>query len=422
MVPGNRQDQTSHRAELAGILLIIKILSMLHREHDLSDTSVEFGLDNDSARKAVVSPWPPSVKQPDYDLIHDARRRMKLLPMTLKSRWIESHQDKHNTDYDSMDIWTLLNIEMDHNAGAYRLDNPNALTDNIRMSTSTTSIRVDGKTLAHFDKNELYTIVHGRHHYNPKDKRTWSCQQFWQAREDIPKECMHRIHWHALGKAYRKYPHGKQRWLVKHATGQCGVGRMHLRHQYQNHSQCPRCGQEDETTKHVLTCKSAATEWDIRIKALSHWLTKSHTNMHLQTAILQRLQEWRRHTPPGKIWGPGTVIAAISRQDKIGWWSFLLGRVDKSFESCMDAHFDSTKIQNKGRPWLSALITQLWDFQFEMWEHRNAAEHTDMSPNQLTQLDLLRTKAISEMETGGCRLLKHDQQLFENLDNIATLY
>jgi len=38
MVPGNIQDQSSHRSELVGILLIVKIVSMLHTEFDLSGT------------------------------------------------------------------------------------------------------------------------------------------------------------------------------------------------------------------------------------------------------------------------------------------------------------------------------------------------------------------------------------------------
>jgi len=68
MVPGNVQDQTSHRSKLIGILLIVKIASMLHTEFDLTGTSVSitFGLDNDEAREAVMANYHPSVKKTDY--------------------------------------------------------------------------------------------------------------------------------------------------------------------------------------------------------------------------------------------------------------------------------------------------------------------------------------------------------------------
>jgi len=71
MVPGNIQDQSSHRSELVGIVMIVKILSMLHTEYDLTGTSITFGLDNDEARKAVMDEYHPSVKKPDYDIIYD---------------------------------------------------------------------------------------------------------------------------------------------------------------------------------------------------------------------------------------------------------------------------------------------------------------------------------------------------------------
>jgi len=71
MVPGNIQDQSSHRSELVGIVMIVKILSMLHTEYDLTGTSITFGLDNDEARKAVMDEYHPSVKKPDYDIIYN---------------------------------------------------------------------------------------------------------------------------------------------------------------------------------------------------------------------------------------------------------------------------------------------------------------------------------------------------------------
>ena len=423
MVPGNKQDQTSHRSELVGILLIVKIVAMLHTECDLSGSSITFGLDNDEARKAVMAVDHPSVKKPDYDLIYDIRQRMAALPITFLSRWIEGHQDDKNKDYDSMDLWTLLNIEMDIDAGIHREAHAHEPTENIPFPNEKVTIWIDDKKLAHFDKHELYTIVHGRAYNQPNDKRTWSCQQFWKSRENLSDTAISNIHWQALGKAFRKYSQGKQRWLVKHSTGQCGVGRMHLRRQYQDHSQCPRCGQPDETTQHVIQChsNSATTEWNIRITALSQWLTKHHTNTFLHTAILQRLQEWRTSAPRRGISGPAAIRITIDHQDQIGWWPFLLGRVHQSFESCMDAHFQSNKFRNTGRPWLSNLITQLWDLQFLMWEHRNAIEHSDMTPAKQLQLDVLRTQAVEELGIGCATLLPTDKHLFEDGDRTSNL-
>jgi len=246
MVPGNIQDQSSHRSELVGILLILKLVSMLHTEFDLTGSSITFRLDNDKARIAVMDEYHPSVKKPDYDIIYDIRNRISSLPIKFHSRWIEGHQDKTNTDYDTMDIWTLLNIEMDIDAGLHREAHKQDKTNNIPLPNERTTVWLDNKKLAHFDKHGLYSVVHGRAYTHPTDKQTWSCLQFWQNRKQLTDRALTNIHWHALGKAFRKYPNGKQRWLVKHETGQCGVGRMHLRRKYQDHSRCPRCGQTDK--------------------------------------------------------------------------------------------------------------------------------------------------------------------------------
>ena len=111
---------------------------------------------------------------------------------------------------------------------------------------------------------------------------------------------------------------------------------------------------------------------------------------------------------------------AIYHQDQLGWWSFLLGRVDESFESRMDDHYKSQKLRNTGRPWLSNLIEQLWDLQFNMWEHRNNVEHSDMTPAKHKQLEVLRTQATEEINAGCETMSKSDKHLFDNPDLIAN--
>jgi len=162
MVPGNFQDQSSHRSELVGILLIVKIVAMLHTEFDLTGSSITFGLDNDEARKAVMAECHPSIKKPDYDIIHNMRNRISSLPTKFHSRWIEGHQDKTNTDCGTMDIWTLLNIEMNVDAGLHREVHEHDKTDNMPLPNERTTVWLDNKKLAHFDKQELCSAVHGR--------------------------------------------------------------------------------------------------------------------------------------------------------------------------------------------------------------------------------------------------------------------
>jgi len=93
---------------------------MLHSECDLTGAEITFGLDNNEAHKAVVAEEHPSVKKPDYDRIHNTHQQMTQLPTTFHSKWMKSHQDWKNKDATAMDILTLLNIQMDQQAGEHR--------------------------------------------------------------------------------------------------------------------------------------------------------------------------------------------------------------------------------------------------------------------------------------------------------------
>ena len=82
LVPGHVRNQSSHRSELAGILAIVKLLQMLHEEHDLTNGSFTFGLDNKEARLAVMSQEGPKVSKVDYDMIIDIRKRKDTILLT----------------------------------------------------------------------------------------------------------------------------------------------------------------------------------------------------------------------------------------------------------------------------------------------------------------------------------------------------
>ena len=130
--------------------------------------------------------------------------------------------------------------------------------------------------------------------------------------------------------------------------------------------------------------------------------------------ILKRMHDWRsgRTLPPAE--GTPEVITAIQHQDKIGWWSFLLGRIHKDFASIQDQHYAQGSSQKKGRPWLTRLIRQVWDISFDMWEHRNKILHGDTTPQKLAQLQNLRLKAQEQFHLGTAGLLTQDHHWLED--------
>jgi len=156
LVPGHPRNQSSHRSERAGILAMVKLLQMLHEEHDLTNGSFTFGLDNEEARLAVMSQDGPKVSKADYDMILDIRKSIDTLPTIFDSKWIEGHQDDANKDYLTMDIWTLLNIEMDILAGEYYQQHEDEACPNVAMANEPLMVWIDKKKLSCFDKQMLY--------------------------------------------------------------------------------------------------------------------------------------------------------------------------------------------------------------------------------------------------------------------------
>jgi len=289
LAPGHPRNQSSHLSKLTGILAIMKLLQMLHEEHNLTNGSFTFGLDNKEASLAVMSQDGPKVSKVDYDMIIDIRKRKDTIPITFNSKWTEGHQDDTNKDYSTMDVWTLLNIEMDAHAGeCYQLHKAKECP-NVAMANESLAVSIDDKKLPCFDKQMLCNKVFARTGKEEKDKSTWTCKDFWKERENIPEEAMDHMHWEALKKALTNSPQGTQRWILKHSTGQCGVGRMLQRWNYQEHSMCPRCGEQDKTTKHAIQCQAVDTRqrWITGTKAIRQWFITTSTNPDLQHAIFQ---------------------------------------------------------------------------------------------------------------------------------------
>jgi hypothetical protein len=107
---------------------------------------------------------------------------------------------------------------------------------------------------------------------------------------------------------------------------------MKLQRGNQDHDDCPRCGQSEDTV-HVLICqdKGAAHSFTMALQKLDTHMRALTTAPEIRTAILQRLQHWRRvqhflppSVPPLDLFG---VRAAVLEQDSIGWYYFLLGRL-----------------------------------------------------------------------------------------------
>ena len=199
---------------------------------------------------------------------------------------------------------------------------------------------------------------------------------------------------------------------------------MQQRRKYQEHSTCPRCGEQDETTKHVIQCQDANTlqRWKTGVKAIRQWFVTTSTNPDLQHAIFQRLEEWRNDTPRRTIHTSNRLLReAVRQQDLIGWWSFLQGRITQKFEQVMEEHYKQIHTKKKHNKWTRQLIQQMWELQRQLWEHRNDIEHNEMTPAKHQQLTVKLARARDELQVGHADLQRQDRHLFAEPEVVLSM-
>jgi hypothetical protein len=99
----------------------------------------------------------------------------------------------------------------------------------------------------------------------------------------------------------------------------CGVGQMQQICGFWDHSKCPCCQQENETTSHVLLCqgKGADSEWKDRILHLGLWLSEVNMHPSIHQCLINSVSQQMDTTTFVSNADPLCMNAAID-QDEIG--------------------------------------------------------------------------------------------------------
>ena len=410
-VLGHDDEQESYRAKLSGVAGVVVTMETVCRAYNITSGTLEIGLDGEQAMKAIFGKYPPKVGAASYDLIMVIRRKIKALPITVTGRWVESHTDKHKTAAQQTK-WEALNTEVDIRARAFLdevhlqcIHKPNQV-----FGDEPIAVWLGERKMARLDTKHLYSLLYGP-----------VTRAYWQQRHSLSNCQMHKIDWKRLGKAMKREPLGKRRWLTKFASGHDGTGKNLLRRKYQDHSKCPRCDADGEDTLHVCRCPapSAQQVWDKALEVLGAWMTEQRLPQDLRQAIVGRLHSWRKGTPFLCVKGTVDLYQVIAEQDAIGWHQFLLGRVTDRLVPYIQRHFDCSNIQRHGHSCVTQFIRQLWLLPWAMWEHRNDVKHNQGTQAALRSLDQAKQQVKTEFAKGWHMLPTIDAGLF--VDKSAVL-
>jgi len=112
---------------------------------------------------------------------------------------------------------------------------------------------------------------------------------------------------------------------------------------------------------------------------------------------------------------------AVQQQDRIGWWSFLQGRITQKFERVMEEHYNRITTEKKHNKWTRKLIQQMWELQRQLWEHCNNIEHNEMTPAKQQQLEVKMARARDKLQVGCADLQHQDRYLFAEPEAVLSM-
>jgi hypothetical protein len=199
---------------------------------------------------------------------------------------------------------------------------------------------------------------------------------------------------------------------VKQTSGRCAVGVEMKRRRTWPNANCPRCTETQETSTHVLRCQGEGTEaiWTKFISEFRLWLARQRTNNDITEAICLALSRWRSGGPKYSCRSnlPG-LRQAVLEQDDIGWDGALEGRWSSSWIEIQERHFTFIHLRRSGKRWLTAIIKQLWNVSWDLWDHRNNVN----IENKEKELRLANAiKIRNEYSLGPEGLDKYDRKMF----------
>ena len=390
-----------------------KSLGLLCKTHHITTGSIEIGLDGKSALERVLEDGDPTPKVPSYDLILSIRRKIQKLPITIKGRHIEGHQDDPTKGrLRPIDRWGMLNIQMDARAKAYLRLHSHTPVPNHPFGDATITITFQGRTLASIQPHSLYEMIWGE-----------QLIDYWVTRHKIPLHLRDQVAWDTAGASFKMLPMGKQRWLLKHLAGQCAVGRVLARRGHQQHDRCPLCDAEDEQVVHIVQCPDPRPRKCLKqsLKSLRDWMTQELTQPSLASQLHLHLQRWAHQEPPPPLTGPYHVKLAIHEQAMIGWENFLYGRFSTKILAAQTKHFRSIgKTRRTGKAWSVRLAIQAYEVLWTMWDHRNNIVHGTGSRQDLARLHVLRGRVQAEFAKGHQGLVAADRHLLDDMDTVMA--
>ena len=407
-VPPSMSKMTSHRAELYGIYAILQSLAHLETKYDILDGHLKIVCDNKAALHCSFNfDYKAPVSSRNFDIIWAIYSIRKKLHTSLSYQHVYGHADKLKRPL----TWPeTLNCRMDKKAKLFR----EYIDKNLRYEYSTLHLqnqwsmmindKLVSQDISSTIKNTVYLASMSDHLINNK-----------YYNEHAP----HMINWDAIEKATHALPLHRQIWATKFVSGFCGVAeKMKERNQWESNL-CPLCSQQSENALHVILCEDqrALQNYEDLLQQLHEYLDHQLTNPDIIISIISTLSSTNKHTfvmnlPPHP---EVTCIAAAQQQDTIGRNNMFKGHISTVWRDAQQKYLEfrgEEHSESKADLWAKNLVSRMYLFSFEMWDHRNKIVHTKTEERlNAMESDALQTQIRTTYEQGDANLRDKDKQL-----------
>ena len=217
------------------------------------------------------------------------------------------------------------------------------------------------------------------------------------------------VDWKVLSTTMTELSFAMRRFASKWTSHHISVGRMMNFRKSRMCNDCPRCGEPNEDTVHVLRCRSkpARKHWKKGVRRIEQWMRQQNTRTDIRLAISAALRNFNKHEDFDTFHPPHCaedLNRCVLAQSQIGWIGFLEGFLSPLWASAQEKHFRLIDQRRSGKRWAVGLSKQLWKLVFSMWEHRNEALFTATKVDDLSGINIVK-RAILRERTLGVRNL-----------------
>ena len=394
--------QSAYRAELTGILALIRAVHASCGQLATGQGGVEVGCDCLSAITVITQEWEPRPTATlQGDLVYSIRTAIRDSNITWTFRHVRGHQDD-GVGMSELDGWAKMNVDMDEAAKGAWVETRQ--TPKKRDETVPWRVEIDQEHIVNDMRKRIVQYV------------TASAENRRRRDKDPEREQTRLlVDTRATADVMSQVSKARQVWATKWHSGQYAHGVNMKRWGHWVTDQCPRCGKK-ETASHLLRCtdNEAVEKWDRAIGELERWMVRKGTAPDIVRLVIEGIKKWRSPlwttaARAGKF--PG-LSEAQRGQETIGWERLFYGELAKGWVETQQRYNEWIRNRRSARRWGAELLKKCMDIAWDQWQHRNGILH-DKEKNQNEIQQQQRTEAMvrEEFEKGADGLLDTERQM-----------